>query len=82
MKKKILITAILGFALVNSSGCQLMLAARLLEGKSNVATRNSARPVNNTVSQNWYEGAAGYDQAYPEFLATKAPAVIYFYADW
>jgi thiol:disulfide interchange protein len=34
------------------------------------------------VSASWYEGAAGYDRAWPEWQESHAPALIYFYTDW
>lgn len=43
-------------------------------GKTSVSSKK--------VSPTWYEGGEGYDKAYPEFIATKAPAAIYFYTDW
>jgi len=35
-----------------------------------------------SVSGSWYEGAAGYDRAWPEWKESKAPALVYFYTDW
>lgn len=62
------------------TGCEALVSNALLNPKP-VA---KAKPNGNakSVSPDWYEGGAGYDQAYPEFLATKAPAAIYFYTDW
>lgn len=84
MKIRLFSTLLLLLTCCSLTGCGALVANALLQ--PNTPTKPVATDNNNgkakTVSSNWYEGGAGYDQAYPEFVATKAPAAIYFYTDW
>ena len=77
MKTRLLLIIFLLVVTINISGCNLLLAS-----SATAPTVNKAATVKASVSQTWYEGGEGYNQAYSEFQTTKAPAVVYFYTDW
>jgi hypothetical protein len=81
MKIRVFSTLLILFACWLLTGCEALVSNALLNPSRRA---KPAQPNGNAkaVSPDWYEGGTGYDQAYPEFVATKAPAALYFYTDW
>lgn len=77
MKFRFLFTLLLVCACLASAGCEAVLSTAFKP-----TPRAKPAASGKTVSPNWYEGGEGYDKAHAEFVATKAPAAIYFYTDW